>query len=217
MEQLADESGIVWPKAIAPFDVHVVLIGDPGTPPAEFADRLYEELTDGGLDVLYDDRAGLSPGQKFVEAELLGCPVRVTVGKRTLPDGPLEVQIRRGREKREVPHRRGRDRHPRAVGRALIKWIVIGLLVAGTFGVFWTAPWKDDVERVDPATSQQKLDTARATLGVLDSATGGDCKKVGQTAPGNVRDAVDTIAAEAKRTPQRQGPRRLGRIPLNRR
>ena len=53
--------------------------------------------------MLYDDRAGLSPGQKFVEAELLGCPVRVTVGKRTLPDGPLEVQIRRGREKREVP------------------------------------------------------------------------------------------------------------------
>jgi prolyl-tRNA synthetase len=98
-----DEAGIVWPKSIAPFDVHLVLIGDPGTPPAEFADRLYEELTDGGLDVLYDDRAGLSPGQKFVEAELLGCPVRVTVGKRTLPDGPLEVQIRRGREKREVP------------------------------------------------------------------------------------------------------------------
>ena len=98
-----DEAGIVWPKSIAPFDVHLVLIGDAGTPPAEFADRLYEELTDGGLDVLYDDRAGLSPGQKFVEAELLGCPVRVTVGKRTLPDGPLEVQIRRGREKREVP------------------------------------------------------------------------------------------------------------------
>ena len=98
-----DEAGIVWPKSIAPFDVHLVLIGDPGTPPAEFADRLYEELTDGGLDVLYDDRAGLSPGQKFVEAELLGCPVRVTVGKRTLPDGPLEVQIRRGRDKREVP------------------------------------------------------------------------------------------------------------------
>ncbi len=98
-----DEFGIVWPKSIAPFDVHLVLIGEPGTPPVEFADRLYEELTDGGLDVLYDDRAGLSPGQKFIEAELLGCPVRVTVGKRTLPDGPLEVQIRRGREKREVP------------------------------------------------------------------------------------------------------------------
>ena len=98
-----DEAGIVWPKSIAPFDVHLVLIGDAGTPPAEFADQLYDELTDAGLDVLYDDRAGLSPGQKFIEAELLGCPLRVTVGRRTLPDGPLEVQIRRGREKREVP------------------------------------------------------------------------------------------------------------------
>ena len=98
-----DEAGIVWPKSIAPFDVHLVLIGDPGTDQAVFADRLYDELTDGGLDVLYDDRAGLSPGQKFVEAELLGCPLRVTIGKRTLPDGPLEVQIRRGRTKREVP------------------------------------------------------------------------------------------------------------------
>jgi prolyl-tRNA synthetase len=97
-----DEAGIVWPKSIAPFDVHLVLIGDPGTPAAEFADRLYEELSDGGLEVLYDDRVGLSPGQKFIEAELLGCPLRVTVGKRTLPDGPLEVQIRRGREKREI-------------------------------------------------------------------------------------------------------------------
>jgi prolyl-tRNA synthetase len=98
-----DEAGIVWPKTIAPFDVHLVLIGEDGTPAAEFADRLYAELSDLGLEVLFDDRGGMSPGQKFVEAELLGCPLRVTVGKRTLPDGPLEVQIRRGREKREIP------------------------------------------------------------------------------------------------------------------
>jgi len=98
-----DDAGIVWPKSIAPFDVHLVVIGDPGTPQAEFADRLYEELADLGLDVLFDDRPGMSPGQKFIEAELLGCPVRVTVGRRTLPDGPLEAQVRRGREKRELP------------------------------------------------------------------------------------------------------------------
>jgi prolyl-tRNA synthetase len=103
VEQGNDESGIVWPRSIAPFDVHLVLIGDPGTPQAELADRLYGELTALGLDVLLDDRPGLSPGQKFVEAELLGCPLRVTVGKRTLPDGPLEVQIRRGRERRDLP------------------------------------------------------------------------------------------------------------------
>jgi prolyl-tRNA synthetase len=52
--------------------------------------------------VLYDDRVDTKPGEKFVEAELLGCPVRVTIGARTLPDGPVEVQVRRGRERREV-------------------------------------------------------------------------------------------------------------------
>ncbi len=98
-----DDAGIVWPKSIAPFDVHLVLIGDEGTPAADYAEDLYGQLSDLGLEVLFDDRAGMSPGQKFIEAELLGCPLRVTVGKRTLPDGPLEVQIRRGREKREVP------------------------------------------------------------------------------------------------------------------
>ena len=98
-----DDAGIVWPKSIAPFDVHLVLIGEEGTPAADYAEDLYGQLSDLGLDVLFDDRAGMSPGQKFIEAELLGCPIRVTVGKRTLPDGPLEVQIRRGRDKRELP------------------------------------------------------------------------------------------------------------------
>jgi len=103
IEHSNDDAGIVWPKAIAPFDVHMVLIGDAGTPQAEYAERLYDELSDMGLAVLLDDRPGMSPGEKFIEAELLGCPLRVTLGKRTLPDGPLEVQVRRGREKREVP------------------------------------------------------------------------------------------------------------------
>jgi prolyl-tRNA synthetase len=103
IEHSYDDAGIVWPKAIAPFDIHLVAIGDPGDPQVAFADQLFDDLSDRGLDVLYDDRAGMSPGQKFVEAELLGCPVRVTIGKRTLPDGPIEVQVRRDREKGEVP------------------------------------------------------------------------------------------------------------------
>ena len=94
----------------------------------------------------------------------------------------------------------------------MIKWLVIAVLVAGTFGIFWTAPWKDDVERVTNDV-QQKLDTARATLGVLDSTTGGDCRKVGQTAPSNVRQAVDTIAAEAKRNPKATVPGAAGQSP----
>jgi prolyl-tRNA synthetase len=103
IEQGHDEAGIVWPRAIAPFDVHLVLIGGPDTAQAGLADSLYAELSELGLEVLYDDRAGTKPGEKFVEAELLGCPVRVTVGARTLPDGPVEVQVRRGRERRDVP------------------------------------------------------------------------------------------------------------------
>jgi prolyl-tRNA synthetase len=103
IEQSHDEHGIVWPQAIAPFDVHLVLIGEAGTPQADLADRLFEELTAAGLDVAYDDRADVSPGQKFVEAELLGCPLRVTVGRRTLAEGALEVQVRRGRERRDLP------------------------------------------------------------------------------------------------------------------
>ncbi|HMM49023.1 MAG TPA: proline--tRNA ligase [Miltoncostaeaceae bacterium] len=103
IEQFHDEAGIVWPRALAPFDVHLVQIAPPGSPQAEYAETLYAQLSDLGLSVLFDDRADTKPGEKFVEAELLGCPVRVTVGKRTLPDGPLEVQVRRGRERRDVP------------------------------------------------------------------------------------------------------------------
>ena len=103
IEQGHDEAGIIWPRAIAPFDVHLVLIGRPDTPQAALAEKLYGELSELGLAVLFDDRADIKPGEKFVEAELLGCPVRVTIGARTLPEGPVEVQLRRGRERREVP------------------------------------------------------------------------------------------------------------------
>jgi len=102
IEQGHDENGIIWPTGIAPFDVHIVLIGNPGSPQDGFAASLWTALSDAGLEVLLDDRPGLRPGEKFVEADLLGCPVRVTVGKRTLPDGPLEVMVRRTGEKSEI-------------------------------------------------------------------------------------------------------------------
>lgn len=86
------------------------------------------------------------------------------------------------------------------MGFALIKWLVIAVLIAGTFGVFWTAPWKDDVERVTDSV-QSTLTKAKETLGVLDSATGGNCKKVGQAAPASVTSAVETLADAAQETP----------------
>jgi prolyl-tRNA synthetase len=102
VEQTADEAGIAWPRALAPFDVELVVIARGETEERRFADGLYDELRGLGLDVLYDDRDA-GPGEKFADAELLGCPLRVTVGRRTLSGGELEVQLRRGRESRSVP------------------------------------------------------------------------------------------------------------------
>jgi prolyl-tRNA synthetase len=102
VEQYADEDGISWPKAIAPWDIHLVTLGKPGEPAREAADKLYDELQALGVDVLYDDRTS-SAGEKFADAELLGCPIRLTLGKRGVEQGEVEVQIRRGREKRTIP------------------------------------------------------------------------------------------------------------------
>jgi prolyl-tRNA synthetase len=96
VEQYADEHGISWPRALAPFAVHLVGLGRPGTPERDAAEQVYETLSGGGIDTLYDDR-DLGPGEKFAEAELLGCPLRLTVGRRTLESGEIEVQVRRGR------------------------------------------------------------------------------------------------------------------------
>jgi prolyl-tRNA synthetase len=102
VEQHADEQGISWPRALAPFDVELVGLGRADTPEREAAERAYEQLRGAGLDVLYDDRDA-GPGEKFADAELLGCPLRLTVGRRALESGELEAQVRRGREARGVP------------------------------------------------------------------------------------------------------------------
>jgi prolyl-tRNA synthetase len=96
VEQFSDEHGISWPRSLAPFDVHLVVIGEPGSPERAAADRLYEALRAGGIEVLYDDRDA-GPGEKFADAELLGCPLRITIGRRALDSGEAEVQVRRGR------------------------------------------------------------------------------------------------------------------------
>ncbi|HEX3910450.1 MAG TPA: aminoacyl--tRNA ligase-related protein [Solirubrobacteraceae bacterium] len=115
VEQFADEHGISWPRALAPFAIHLVALGKPGTPEREAADELYATLTSGPLDVLYDDR-DLGPGEKFADAELLGCPLRLTVGRRSLESGEIEVQRRRGREDAAGPALGG---EPQALLRAV--------------------------------------------------------------------------------------------------
>jgi prolyl-tRNA synthetase len=102
IEQYADEQGIAWPRAVAPFDVELVTLGKEGEEARTVSDGLYEELREAGLDVLYDEREG-GAGEKLTDAELLGCPLRLTVGKRGVEAGEVEVQIRRGQEKRSLP------------------------------------------------------------------------------------------------------------------
>jgi prolyl-tRNA synthetase len=100
VEQFADEHGISWPRALAPFAVHLVALGKPGTPERDAAGALYETLRQGGVEVLYDDRDA-GTGEKFADAELLGCPLRLTVGRRSLESGVAEAQLRR--ERQEAP------------------------------------------------------------------------------------------------------------------
>ena len=104
VEQHHDEAGIVWPSAIAPFDAEIVALGnrDDVTGAAE---RLADELERTGLTVLLDDRDARA-GEKFADADLLGCPVRVTVGARTLEDGMVDVRERRDGEDRRTPAER---------------------------------------------------------------------------------------------------------------
>jgi prolyl-tRNA synthetase len=102
IEQFHDEQGIAWPRSLAPFGVELVTLGKEGEEARDVADRLYGELRDAGLEVLYDDRDA-SPGEKFADAELLGCPLRLTVGRRGIEAGEVEAQVRRGQEKRSLP------------------------------------------------------------------------------------------------------------------
>jgi len=100
VENSHDDKGIVWPAAIAPFDVHLLVAGKD---PAQFeaAERLVEELQDAGLEVLFDDRPKLSTGVRFKDAELIGVPTVVVIGKG-LADGVVEVKDRASGEAREV-------------------------------------------------------------------------------------------------------------------
>ncbi len=102
VEQFADEQGISWPRSIAPFDIHLIGLGKADSEERAIAEQLYEELQATGLRILYDDRDA-GPGEKFADAELLGVPLRLTVGRRTLQNGEVEVQVRRGREASTIP------------------------------------------------------------------------------------------------------------------
>ena len=97
VEQGHDEQGIVWPRSIAPYDVHVVAL--PGV--EEQAEEAARALDEAGAQVLLDDRDARA-GEKFADADLIGIPIRVTVGKKTLEDGAVDVRDRKTGDERRV-------------------------------------------------------------------------------------------------------------------
>ena len=102
IEQNHDEKGIIWPEALAPFQVVLVpLNSNKGPRVREVADRLYAELTNAGIEVLYDDRDA-RPGVKFADAELIGIPHRIVIGERGLDAGKLEYRGRRDAESTDI-------------------------------------------------------------------------------------------------------------------
>jgi prolyl-tRNA synthetase len=102
VEQRHDEDGIAWPRALAPYDAHVVAIASGGSGADELAEQVAAGLEAEGFSVLYDDR-DRRPGEKFADADLIGCPLRVTVGKKTLADGTVDVRERAAGTEQRIP------------------------------------------------------------------------------------------------------------------
>jgi prolyl-tRNA synthetase len=101
VEQHGGDEGIVWPAEISPYDVHVVVLGWDNPELVAVGEQVAASLSAEGLDVLLDDRE-LRPGEKFADADLIGCPLRVTVGKKTLEDGAVDLRDRTSGEESRV-------------------------------------------------------------------------------------------------------------------
>jgi prolyl-tRNA synthetase len=101
IEEHHDEQGIVWPRAVAPYEVHLVAIAKDEAS-AQAAETLYGELRASGVEVLYDDR-NLSPGVMFADADLMGIPLRLTVSPRSLDSDGIEAKWRWESERTMIP------------------------------------------------------------------------------------------------------------------
>jgi len=102
-EEHHDENGLMWPDEVAPFQIHLLSLGAGRAPEvANAADALHDDLVAAGFDVLYDDR-DVSPGVKFNDADLLGMPVQLALGRKGLEAGIVERKHRRTGERDEIP------------------------------------------------------------------------------------------------------------------
>lgn len=101
VEEHHDEKGIIWPVSVTPYQIYMVLLrGRVDDTSETTAEKLYKELTSAGLEVLYDDSFD-SPGVKFNNADLIGCPIRITVSDRATSEGGIEIKLR-DRDEREI-------------------------------------------------------------------------------------------------------------------
>ena len=118
-QEYHDDNGLVLPISIAPCQVHLVSLAKSPGPVQEASEGLYDSLREAGVEVLYDDR-GENPGVKFNDADLIGLPIRITIGDRSLKKGQVEVKLRREEKAADVPvegaveHVTGRVRELRA-------------------------------------------------------------------------------------------------------
>jgi prolyl-tRNA synthetase len=101
VEQHHDENGIVWPASIAPYDVHLLAFHGGAVEVLAEAEKVAAALDEAGFDVLLDDRDE-RPGEKFADADLVGCPLRIIVGRKTLEDGRVDVRRRDGDDEQRV-------------------------------------------------------------------------------------------------------------------
>jgi prolyl-tRNA synthetase len=97
-----DKDGIIWPISIAPFEVLVTCVNQDDQELVKVAENIYQQLLGRGVDVLLDDR-DLRGGVKFKDADLLGIPVRITVGQKSVADGNVEIKLRSESKSQKVP------------------------------------------------------------------------------------------------------------------
>ena len=101
IEQLHDEKGIIWPPSIAPYTVSMIVTTSSSSELTEEGEKIYSQLLENGIEVLYDDRK-INAGIKFKDSDLLGLPIRVVIGKKFLEKGLIEIQLRKSGEVKEI-------------------------------------------------------------------------------------------------------------------
>jgi len=100
VELYNDKDGIIWPISIAPFEVVITCVNQEDTEVAQVAEKIYEQLLDQGVEVLLDDRI-MRAGAKFKDADLIGVPIRITVGKKSIAEGNVEIKLRTESQNRQ--------------------------------------------------------------------------------------------------------------------